>query len=189
MNASDNHRAASLVLVLTAAMALGGCVSRDVSDLEQYAQSVLARKGGRIEPLPEVKPYERYVYPCDKDSCRDPFVSFLEFLPADEGGKKKEMTEAQLQLAREAFERNKEELEQFELDSLRMVGTLENDATLWGIIQDTSGVVHRVQVGNYMGRNNGKIVSIEEDEIALREIVTDTNGDLVERSARIALAE
>ena len=64
-----------------------------------------------------------------------------------------------------------------------------NDATLWGIVLDTGGVVHRVTVGNYLGRNNGKIIAIEENEIALREIINDSNGDLVERAANLALAE
>ena len=80
-------------------------------------------------------------------------------------------------------------MEQFELDSLRMVGVLESGDELWGIIRDPDGTVHRVQVGNYMGANYGKILDIQEGQIDLREIITDAPGSFVERSVTLALSE
>jgi Tfp pilus assembly protein PilP len=85
--------------------------------------------------------------------------------------------------------RNREELEEFELDSLRMVGTMEDTTDHWGIIVDTDGIVHRVSVGNYMGMNIGKIVNIFEDRIELREIVKNNQGRWEERQAALALTE
>lgn len=175
------------VSVLVLVLALGGCVSRDRSDLEQWTQDVLTRPGGRIEPLPEVKPYEAYAYKSANENTRDPFAPFYqqrreEVVDAKDTGLTKEM-EAEIK------NRNREELEKFELDSLRMVGTLENADENWVIISDPDNTVHRVRVGNYMGRNIGKVINIFEDRVELREIVQDSNGRWDERQAAIVLVE
>lgn len=165
-----------------------GCVINDMSDLEAYSQEVLARPGGRIEPLPEVKPYEAYTYKSAAEGARDPFIVFYnktqeELADAQDSGLTEEMD-------RELNNRNREELERFELDSLRMVGTIEDTENNWGIILDPDGTVHRVRVGNYLGANVGKILNIFEDRIELREIVRNqSNGKWEERQAAIALAE
>jgi len=166
---------------------VGGCVSTDISDLDQWTQEVLARPGGRIQPLPEIKPYEAYAYKSANENLRDPFISFYnqrrdEVVEVKDTGLTKEM-EAEIR------NRNREELEQFELDSLRMVGTLENANENWAIINDPDNTVHRVKVGNYMGRNIGKIINVFEDRVELREIVQDSNGRWDERQAAIVLVE
>lgn len=174
--------------LICAPLVLGGCVSTDNSDLNGYIAEILARPGGRIEPLPEIKPYEAYAYQSAGQDARDPFRLFYQ---ADEetlaeesesGGLTKEMED-------ELRNRNKEELEQYELDSLRMVGTMDNGDNNWGIIQDPGGAVHRIRVGNYMGRNTGKVLNVYEDRIELREIVRNSQGRWEERQAAIALVE
>ena len=70
-----------------------------------------------------------------------------------------------------------------------MVGVMEDTDDLWGIVRDPEGVVHRVQVGNYVGRNFGKIINIQEDRIDIREITRDAQGRYEEREASLALAE
>lgn len=185
-----HRRAAVLALAAAAATGLGGCVSRDMSDLEAYTQEVMSRKGGLIEPLPEIKPYERYLYQAKENGGRDPFTPFERAeMAGPEGPKPATDDPAQIALREEISNRNREELEQFELDSLRMVGTLEKESDLWAIVRDATGVVHKVKVGNYLGRNNGKIFAIFEDHIELREIVQGDNGVLEERQATLALAE
>ena len=89
----------------------------------------------------------------------------------------------------EVLTHNREELEYHELDSLRMVGIVQNSKEMWGIIRDQDGVVYRVAEGNYLGRNYGKIKNIMEREILLREIVQDSNGRWSERAASISLSE
>jgi len=166
---------------------LGGCVSTDMSDLESYTAEVLARPGGRIEPLPEIKPYEAYAYQSSAEGKIDPFELFYE----QRQSKQEEVTDTGMtrELEMEIKVRNREELEQYELDSLKMVGTMDDTEQLWGIIVDPDGIVHRVTVGNYAGRNIGKIVNIFEDRIELREIVRNSQGRWEERQAAIALIE
>jgi hypothetical protein len=82
--------------------------------------------------------------------------------------------------------RNREPLEEFPLDSLRLVGTLSLRGQQFALIKDPTAVVHRVTLGNYLGQNYGKITTIAESEIALREIVPDGFGGFIERPATVA---
>ncbi len=167
------------------AITTAGCASSDLSDLEAYVANVRTRSGGPIEPLPEIKPYERYLYTAADTGRRDPFEPFFRTKRGSDGTRR--MSEAQRIFIEEMETHNPEELENFELDSLRMVGILQNMQEHWGIVLDTESTVHRVKVGNYMGRNFGKITSISEDKIDVREIVSDAKGGWEERQASLAL--
>jgi type IV pilus assembly protein PilP len=175
-----------LPMALFLALGLASCVSSDMSDLDAYTAEVLARKGGRIEPLPEIKPYERYLYQ-SAEGGRDPFEAFFREKQAEAVAKASDPN--QQKYLDEIQNRNLEELENYELDTLRMVGTLQDTNELWGIVVDRSGTVHRVKVGNYMGRNYGKILDISEEKIDLREIISDGQGGYQERQASLALVE
>ena len=165
-----------------------GCVLDDRSKLEKQVQEILNTPPDHIEPLPEIKPYEGYAYKSAKANARDPFNLFYE-KTAEELATEGKDTGLTDEMKREIENRNREELESFELDSLRMVGTLEDQNAQWGIVGDPAGTVHRVKVGNYMGRNIGKILNIFEDRIELREIIKNPDGRWEERQASIALAE
>ena len=174
------------ILLITSIMVLNGCVSYDTTDLDQWTQEMLARPGGRIEPLPEIRPYEAYSYKSAEEGRLNPFDLFY-VVRVDP-----DLPDGDVPIPPDILreiERNREELEQFELDSLRMVGTMEDSAEQWGNIVDPDGIVHRVSVGNYMGRNIGKIVNIFSDRIELREITKNTQGRWEERQAAIALIE
>lgn len=188
MNAVSIDRALIRPAVLMLLVLSAGCVSKDISDLESYAAQVLARKGGQIEPLPPIKPYERYLYRAEEQNLRDPFRSFFDAVVEDTPVDQINDAEQQ-KYATEIQTHNREELENFELDALRMVGVLENTDNLWGIVLDQAGTVHRVTVGNYVGRNYGKITSIQEDRIDIREIIQDGQGRWEERTAALALAD
>ena len=68
-----------------------------------------------------------------------------------------------------------------------MVGIMEQNDNLWGLIKDSQNIVHRVQVGNYMGQNEGRITAITESSIQLVEIIPDGVGGYIERDASIAI--
>jgi type IV pilus assembly protein PilP len=164
---------------LLPALLLTGCGANDTSDLQSYVRQVNARPPGPIEPLPPIEPVETFVY--EPRERRDPFQSDVQTEPEElvalDGGPAPDPN------------RPKEELESYPLDSLRMVGTLEQDGTRWGLIRSKEGVVHRVTVGNYMGQNHGQIVSIDLDAIQLNEIVSDAPGQWRERAATVALSK
>lgn len=169
------------LVALGASLILSGCGGGSMSDLQSYVQQVLARKGGKIEPIPPLEPYVVYAY--QSAGGVDPFRPFFAEDPGAGGTK-----DGPGGLKPDA-NRNREELENYALDSLRMMGTLEQDADVWGIIRSPDGTIHRVQTGNYLGRNHGKIVHISEEKVELTEIVADSQGRWQERPAALALVE
>jgi type IV pilus assembly protein PilP len=173
----------TLLGILVSALALSGCADQRMDDLERYVNEVLQRKGSKIQELPPLEPYEVYTYASAKE--RDPFEPF--YKPEETA------TQATATAAasgpRPDTSRNREELEQYALDSLRMMGTLELNDGLWGIVRSPDGTIHRVKLGNYMGRNHGKIVAIAEDRIELNEIIPNGQNGWQERTAALALFE
>ncbi len=164
-----------LVLMLAVVATLPAC-SRDMSDLEQYVAEVKSRRSGRIDPLPQIKPYETFVY--SADDLRSPFQAEVE---AGVGTPSSTI--------RPKENRPPEYLEQFSLDTMRMVGTLNLEGTVFALLQTNDGLLHRVSKGNYVGQNEGEIVEVSPSEIRLVEIVPDGLGGYLERPAAIALTE
>jgi type IV pilus assembly protein PilP len=157
---------------------LTGCVNKDMSDLQTFIDEVKSRPPSGIEPIPEVKQVIGFVY--SPKNRRDPFTPQEDETAA---------TEAVLDDGvRPDPNRRKEELEQFSLDQLRMVGTLEQDEQTWGLVKTSDGTIHRVAPGNYMGQNDGRITRISEEKIELIEIVP-TGSGFLEREAAVALGE
>ncbi len=169
------------IILVVFSLGLAGCSDDDVTDLQKYIQEVKARPKGAIEPLPETKIVESFIF--NPEGLRDPFRP-LE-VKLDESGS----DVAGYSGVRPDTERRKEELEAFSLDSLRMVGTLTDHEGLWGLVRTKDGTIHSVRVGNYMGQNYGRIVRILEDRIELMEIVPDKPGTWREQQATLALAE
>ncbi len=167
-----------LTVLVVAGFALGAC-GGDMDDLDQYINSVKATPGGRIDPLPEITPYEVFTYVADAEGLRSPFVPDSPQAAAGiaAGG------------TRPDPERSREFLEQFPLDTLRMVGTLQLGETQFGLVQTSDGLIHRVIPGNYMGQNDGRIVVVSESEIELVEIISDGIGGYLEREAAVGLAD
>lgn len=160
-------------IVLCASAFAVGCAAGVDDELMTYIDEVKARPGGRIEALPQIKPYENFAYSADE--VRSPFSPDRPDAPASMAGPKP------------IQDRNKEYLEQFPLDTLDMVGTLDREGDLYGLVQTQDGMVHRVLAGNYVGQNDGRIVAINDAEIRLEELVPDGIGGFYKRSAEIGL--
>jgi type IV pilus assembly protein PilP len=170
-----------LLFVLFLSMMLVGCGDGGFSDLQQYVAEVKARPKGTIEPLPEIKAVEPFVF--KPEGLRDPFKAISE---------SEESEESQISVGngiKPDTTRRKEELEAFPLDSLRMVGTVVMKANLWALVKASDKTIYRVQVGNHMGKNYGKIIRILTDKIELMEIVPDTPGTWREQQTSLALTE
>jgi type IV pilus assembly protein PilP len=161
------------VLPVFLAMALVAC-GGGMSDLETYIEAVKQRPGGRIEPLPQIKPYETFEYTAQ--TMRSPFTPDVE--KNREQGPTGPLPN---------MRRNKEYLEQFPLDTLSMVGTLMKGGETFGLLQTKDGLVHRVLPGNYIGQNDGRVVAVNDAEIEVEELVPNGIGSFFKRSASISL--
>ena len=173
-------RSCRLVMLLAACGLLTACAGAEHSDLQAYVNDVINRQKPKIQPLPEFKPYPIFVY--EAGDLRDPFQESA-FIAQ----------QAAVAIAGSGVkppERDtREPLEEYPLDTLRMVGTLEQTATMWALIKDGEGSIHRVKTGNYMGKNFGKILAITEHQVDILEIVPNGVGAFIERPATIALSE
>ena len=166
-------------LILVSALAALSACGGDNDDLDQYINEVKSRPGGRIEPLPEIAPYEVFTYVADAEGIRSPFVPDTPQVAAagPSGGIGPDP------------DRSPEFLEGFPLDTLAMVGTLYIGETMYGLVQTSDGLIHRVVPGNYLGQNDGRISNISESEIELVEIISDGIGGYIERDAAISLSD
>lgn len=159
-------------------LALLGCGGSDFSDLDAFMADKRARPGGIIAPIPTFKAYEAFAY--SATAMRSPFDRPIEV---------REITQLQaISAIKPDEDRAREFLEQFTFDSLRMVGGLARAGVDWVLIRDPDGGIHRVTLGNFIGRNHGKIVEMTETFVAVIEIVSDgTENGWVERPRTIKL--
>ncbi len=162
----------ALLLAVLSVGAFAAC-SSDMDELQQKIDEAKKRPGGHVDQLPEIKPYETFAY--DASSVRSPFVPGAPSTVATG--------------LRPDSRRNREFLEQFSLDTLKMVGTLDLGGHNYGLVQTQDGLVHRVLPGNYIGTNDGRILSISGSKINLTEIVPDGVGGYIERPAALALTD
>lgn len=174
-------RSIKAIMVILAAMAvLAGC-DGGLRDLERRVEQIKQREAEPIEPIPPIRTPESFTY--EAHDLRDPFRI----------GRSEEEEEAESTGGgdgpRPDFDRRKEYLEGFPLDTLDMVGTMQMDNVQWALIEDTDGVVHRVREGNYLGQNHGQVLMVAPDRVELTELVPDGAGGWTRREATIALTE
>jgi type IV pilus assembly protein PilP len=146
--------------IITLVLMLSSCGTDD--DLIAFVDAVNKRPPGPIEPLPQFKLVENYVY--SSGVLRSPFQPpTIDFTKVGKGNGP-DVT------------RPKEPLESYPLDSLRLVGAIQKKGVLWALIVDKTGLVHHLTVGHYLGQNYGKINKILENKIELTEMIVDNQG-------------
>lgn len=171
-------------LICLSVMVLAGC-QYGTRDLERWVSEVRQRPPTPLDPLPPIVEPEPFAYTAH--DLRDPFIA---------GRSEEEQAEEQALAQGEEragpqpdFERRREYLEEYPLDALDMVGTMEMEVGNWALVKDTDGVVHRIGEGSYMGQNHGRVVEVAPDRVNLLELVPDGAGGWLEREAIIALSE
>jgi type IV pilus assembly protein PilP len=172
------------LLVVAISSLLTACGDNTHQDLIAFVDNTKqkALRSTSVEPLPDIKPYETYLYKVD--GKRNPFTPTLVI---------DETTEiATGDGIHPDPNRRKEALESYPLDSLRMVGTLQRGEQLWAIIKvinNPDSGIHRIITGNYIGQNHGQIVRISEEQVELVEIIPNGLGGWRESETSIALSE
>jgi len=167
------------ILVIALGIMLAGCFGEEFGDLKAELKDKTKDLRGKIEPLPVVKPYEPVPYKAFDQA--DPFSSakielVTKSASSGGGGLKPD------------FNRPKEPLEAYPLESLKMVGVLQQRKASFALVKADVGL-YRVKVGNYMGQNFGLITTITESQIQLRELIQDPAGDWAERQSTLQLQE
>lgn len=171
------------VIILVTALLVAGCAGDGVDDLREFTENTHKNTRPRVESLPEVKLSERFAY--SAFDLPDPFgpgnlsPSATAAPAGDDSGPRPDET------------RSKDPLEEYPLDALQMVGTLERDKKVYALVKVTVGVgeMYRVRVGDHLGKNFGMITKISEEQIVLVELVKSALGKWVEREATLQIKQ
>ncbi len=144
--------------------------SNDVGDLDAYLNEVRLRAPGKIEPTPTFRSYPTFTY--SAANLRSPFSRQVR---VDLAGQKRGSRNVTPDL-----NRVKQYLEGFNIEQFEMVGTISNATGSFALLRGAGGV-HRLKVGDYLGRNDGRIVAISGSQVDVIEIVPDGEGAWLER--------
>ena len=166
------------IYLMIAAILLVGCGGEEFQDLHDFVKNSGVGLRGKIEPPPEVKPYHYFAY-LNEGNIPDPFMPRKQETRASAG-----VGENQPDL-----DRPKEALEEFPLESMKMVGFLSQDDVGYAVIRAPDGKLHRVESGNYIGMNFGLIAGVDDTGVAIKEMVQDSSGAWTERESNLQLLE
>jgi type IV pilus assembly protein PilP len=161
-------------MIIAGALLLAACQSEheDIQDFMKKADQNIVPK---IEPIPLARGYEPFEYtgfdlpnPFQPRSLKEPSAKNVELAPDTD--------------------RRKEALEAYPLDVLKFVGLLQQKETPHALI-NAEGVLHRIQVGNFVGQDYGEVVGISDAEIKIKERVQDSEGSWTVRESTLLLAD
>lgn len=164
-------------LLVLAVLALAACGSEEFQDLHDFVKNSGANMRGKVDPAPEVKPYEPFTYD-NTTNLPDPFRPRKPEARNSVGG-----------LNQPDLQRHKEALEEYPLEGLKMVGYLYQNNVGHAVIRSPDGKLHTIKTGNYLGQNFGQIIEITETEVKIKEAIQDSNGDWTEHMASLQLVE
>jgi len=152
-----------------------------MSDLERFIDETKRRHHGQVEPLPEFAPHQSFTY--TSLGMRDPFR------PRTDPTSSPVAAESEYSGPRPEPTRRREPLERYPVDSLKMVGLLQQRSQTWGLVRDPEGTIHRVQPGNFAGQNHGQIVAVSDNRIDIVELVPDGLSGWINRDAQLAMGD
>lgn len=168
-----------LIVTITAAT-LCGCFGQEVADLQHWMDETRAQSTAVIKPIPVPKSFTPFQYTASSEIdpySADKLRAVLVRLEANaNNGLQPDLS------------RRKEATENFPLDTVTMVGTLERPGMSYALVKADATVYH-VRVGNFVGQNFGKIVGISESAVEVVETVKDENGEWAQRPTRLELQE
>ena len=176
MNIMKNIKLINVVLI---ALLLSACSTRNetFTDLQVFVAEVNSRPGAEVEPVPTFEDYEAFTY--SAAGFRGPFEIPVVVSHSDGSRNSKNV--------KPDLDRLRDPMEEHPIAELAMVGMLERNEVFVALISDGIGDVHRIMLGNYLGRNHGKVVSITDTQLDLIEIVPSGDGGWVERPQSLAL--
>jgi Tfp pilus assembly protein PilP len=178
-----------IAFLMLGVLAFSGCRNEkggvSTSEYEANKPKILAaaRKGvagnapkGVAGKQPEAQPEQKaqarmgtgYTYdPTDK---RDPFRSFI------------------LDQAKEAADREVGPLEQFDISQLSVVAVVWDTGLPIALVADPSGRPYVVNEGTAVGKNDGRVIKIDDGLVLVKETYVDWLGDKTTKDIEMRLA-
>jgi len=172
---------ATLLGWIALAVLLAACTGEEFGDLKAELNEKSKDFRGRVDPLPQVKPYEPVPYTAE--GVVDPFRPDRIDVAGAQRAPRSDLSKMAPDL-----NRPKEPLEAFPLESLQMLGTISQNRDTFALVKAGPNL-YRVRKGNYLGLNFGIVTGIDEVAINLKELVQDGQGEWVERASALQLLE
>ncbi len=164
------------IYLLMSCVLLSACGGSEFDDLQDFVKNSGANMRGKISPPPVVKLYEPFAY-VNSTNLTDPFKPRK---PESGPGSKRGANEPDM-------DRPKQALEEFPLESLKMVGYVYKSKVGHAVVRAPDKKLYQVKVGNYIGTNFGLIKKLTDTEIVIKEVVQDSTGDWAERTSSLQL--
>ena len=164
------------IYLVMSCVLLSGCGGSEFDDLQDFVKNSGANMRGKISPPPVVKLYEPFAY-ANSTNLTDPFKPRK---PEAGTGSKRGANEPDM-------DRPKESLEEFPLESLKMVGYVYKSKVGNAVVRAPDRKLYQVKVGNYIGTNFGLIKKLTDTQIVIKEVVQDSTGDWAERTSSLQL--
>ena len=171
-------KSAKMIVPALLAMLLAGCGDSDVREVRTWMEETKAHTRPSVKPLPASKEFVPYAY--NQAQAPDPFSADK---LAGPGAQAQQPNKAQPDL-----DRPREALENYPLDTMRMVGMMQKGGVSFALVQIERSV-YRVRAGQHLGQNFGQVTRVTPDATEIREMVQDAGGDWVERISKLELQQ
>lgn len=176
-------RSTICIAICLSTLSLVACGNARMSETRTWMESERAKARPAVKPLPEPKPYTAVNY--TPPPGVEPF-SVERLLQAISAANANSPTSALYRSVAEG--RRRQPLEAYPLDSMQYVGMLQKDGRAVALIK-VDNLLYQVRTGDFIGQNFGRVITIDESQVALREVAQDAAGEWVERSATLNLQE
>lgn len=169
--------------VVALCLMLAACGGSDGEELSRWMADQRNQARPKVVPIPEPKVFKPIGY--DLADTLEPFsVDKLAQALKRDGVQ----AVSNAALVAPELARRRQALEAFPLDSMALVGSLVQGGQPVALVR-VNNLLYQVRPGDYLGQNYGRVMKINETEVALREIVQDAVGEWVERTASLQLQE
>lgn len=172
-----------LIFIVCVSSSLISCSSHD-QEVQDFVDDIKKNSTGKVNELPAAKEYRGEDYAAK--NLRSPFDSGVRAVRSSQDAPQDtKITQA----PRPDANRPREYLERYPLEDYIMVGTISKGNYIWGLVQDKTGMVHAIKVGDYIGENSGKVIGINNDEIAIEETVVNGKGGWTQREVALVMQQ
>ncbi len=163
--------------LVAAAMLLAGC-QQEQQPIDQFITQVEQTSYKEIKQLEPEKPYKASEYQAAQ--LRQPFTLPEVALIATQPKVKKDCWQP-------AHRDKNGRLEKYPLSDLKLRGVMGRDGNVSGLIQTPEGTLVKIQAGQYIGLNNGRVTKVDEQHLQIKETLPDGLGCWQQRDVKLAL--
>jgi type IV pilus assembly protein PilP len=164
---------------------MSACSDSTQQDLSEWMLEQKNSFKPKVQPISEPKKFQPTGYVVDANDDPFNFKKLSDGLAVDLALSKVQNSA----LIEPELKRRREPLEAFPLDAIFFVGTLEHTKSKKVALVKVNNQIYQVSIGSYLGSNYGKVISISESEIVLRELIQESSGEWIEKPASMQIQE